>query len=220
MNHARSAEAGIEKFTDKQVKAGRYDSVEDMPSAAITRLMQDDEDHDFAPGELQAIVDAGELDIARGDVLTLGEIQRDRVSFDWSNESKTPDPFEFPVIPWASSVTGCGPGPAGRNASAGVSSASVTFWTRTPGSIRCESTMPITKQTAATPAMIQFLLISKTPTSGPQLDQMRFGRVEWRDSENAGDHGECSDARSTGTAETLLNNWQTSSLSSPGTGLW
>jgi hypothetical protein len=48
----------------------------------------------------------------------------------------------------------------------------------TPGSMRCESAFPVTKQTAAIPAMIQFLLISKTPTNGPQFGQMHFGRVE------------------------------------------
>jgi hypothetical protein len=52
-------------------------------------------------------------------------------------------------------------------------------------SIRCESPMPTTRQTAATPAMIQFLLISKIPTTGRQFGQMHFARVEWRYSENA-----------------------------------
>lgn len=67
--------------------------------------------------------------------------------------------------------------------------------------------------------MIQLLLISKTPTNGHQFGQTRFGRVEWRDSENAGGPGECSDGRSTGTAETPPNSWQTSSLSNRETDL-
>src|SRR4051812_12069434 len=93
------------------------------------------------------------------------------------------------------------------------------FSTRTPGSITRESATPVMKQTAATPAMIQFLLISKTPTNGHQFGQMRFGRVEWRTSENTGDPGECSDGRSTGTAETLPDNWQTTALSNRETDL-
>ena len=55
-------------------------------------------------------------------------------------------------------------------------------------------------------------LISKIPTNGHQFDQMRFARVEWRDPGNTGERGECSDARSTSTAETLPNNWQTTTL--------
>jgi len=46
-----------------------------------------------------------------------------------------------------------------RNLSAGVFSARVTYWTRTPGSIRCESATPVMKQTGATPARIRFLFI-------------------------------------------------------------
>ena len=34
-----------------------------------------------------------------------------------------------------------------------------------------------------TPAMIQFLLISKNPTNEHEFGQVRFGRVEWRYSE-------------------------------------
>src|SRR5882672_7985834 len=49
----------------------------------------------------------------------------------------------------ALAAAGCGPAPVGMNLSAGVSSASVTFWTWTPGSIRCESATPVLKQTAA-----------------------------------------------------------------------
>ena len=40
-----------------------------------------------------------------------------------------------------------------------MSSASVTSWTRTPGSIRYESATVVTKQTAATPPMNQFLRV-------------------------------------------------------------
>ena len=71
----------------------------------------------------------------------------------------------------------------------------------------------------ATPAMIQVRLISKTPTTGLQSCPTRFERVRWRCPENAGDPDECSGGRSTSTAETLPNNWQTTSLSNCETGL-
>src|SRR6185369_9394132 len=57
---------------------------------------------------------------------------------------------------------GCGPGPAGMNLSAGVSSAILTFSTRTPGSIRCESVKPKTKQMRDA-AAINRLFLSKNP---------------------------------------------------------
>ena len=65
----------LEKFVDEQVKAGRFDTPEAVVAAALTRLMQDDDGIDFAPGELQAMVDEGEADIARGDVLTLDQVR-------------------------------------------------------------------------------------------------------------------------------------------------
>src|SRR5687768_906998 len=67
--------------------------------------------------------------------------------------------------------------------------------------------------------MIQFLLISKTPTNGHQFGPTRFGRVRWRYPENAGDPSECTDAQSRSTVETLPNSWQTTSLSNRDTDL-
>ncbi len=66
---------GLKKFVTSQIKTGRYDSVEDVFSAAIARLMQDEQAVDFAPGELLALVEEGEADIQRGDVLTLEEVR-------------------------------------------------------------------------------------------------------------------------------------------------
>jgi len=65
----------FEKFVEEQVKTGRFDTPEAVVAAALTRLMQDDDDVDFAPGELQAMLDEGETDIARGDVLTLDQVR-------------------------------------------------------------------------------------------------------------------------------------------------
>jgi putative addiction module CopG family antidote len=66
----------LKKFVEKEVKAGRYESVDDVLAAAVTRLMQEDQGIDFKPGELQALIDKGEADIARGDVLTLSQVRK------------------------------------------------------------------------------------------------------------------------------------------------
>jgi putative addiction module CopG family antidote len=65
----------LAKFVKQQVKEGRYESVDHVMTAAVARLMQDD-DLQFAPGELQALVDEGEADIRRGDVFTLQEVRK------------------------------------------------------------------------------------------------------------------------------------------------
>jgi Arc/MetJ-type ribon-helix-helix transcriptional regulator len=57
------------------VSAGRYEKPGDVVAAALTRLMQDDGDDAFAPGELNALVQEGEADIARGDTLTLDQVR-------------------------------------------------------------------------------------------------------------------------------------------------
>lgn len=56
----------LEKFVEEQVKTGRFDTPEAVVAAALTRL---------TPGQLQAMVDEGEADIARGDVLTIGQVR-------------------------------------------------------------------------------------------------------------------------------------------------
>jgi putative addiction module CopG family antidote len=66
----------LKKFVEKEVKAGRYESVDDVMAAAVTRLMQDDQGIDLKPGELQALIEKGEADIARGDVLTLSQVRK------------------------------------------------------------------------------------------------------------------------------------------------
>jgi putative addiction module CopG family antidote len=66
----------LKNFVASQIKSGRYESVEDLFSAAITRLMQDDRELDFAPGQLQALVDEGEADIAQGNVITLAQARK------------------------------------------------------------------------------------------------------------------------------------------------
>jgi putative addiction module CopG family antidote len=66
----------LAKFVKQQVKDGRYESVDHVMTAAVARLMQDD-DLQFEPGELQALVDEGEKDFERGRFYTLEEVRRE-----------------------------------------------------------------------------------------------------------------------------------------------
>src|SRR4030095_15784956 len=104
---------------------------------------------------------------------------------------------------------GCGPGVAGESRSAGVFVVSIIFSTRTPGSITCESATPVMKQTAASPAMIQFLLISKSPTTEHQIGRAPFGPMEWQTSDS--DEAPCTycAAQTRNILETPPSNWQT-----------
>jgi putative addiction module CopG family antidote len=74
----------LARFIKQQVKEGRYKSVDHVMTAAVTRLMQDD-DLQFAPGELQALVEESEKDIARGDVFTLEEVRKSEAISDFIN---------------------------------------------------------------------------------------------------------------------------------------
>ncbi len=64
------------KLLQEQVKAGRYKSAQDLIDAALSRLLQENESFDFAPGELRALVDEGEADLQRGDHFTLEEVRK------------------------------------------------------------------------------------------------------------------------------------------------
>lgn len=66
----------LKKFARQQVMSGRYDTLDDVVAAGLFRLMQDDENVDFAPGELQLLVDEGESDFVRGDTLTFAQVRR------------------------------------------------------------------------------------------------------------------------------------------------
>jgi putative addiction module CopG family antidote len=70
----------LRKFVEDQVNAGRYQKADDMVAAALTRLMQDDGDDAFGLGELSALVQEGESDIARGDTLTLEQVRPRRTT--------------------------------------------------------------------------------------------------------------------------------------------
>lgn len=55
------------EFVEEQVRAGRYGSPKDVVNAALTQMMQAEEEGDFAPGELDALLAEAEQDFARGD---------------------------------------------------------------------------------------------------------------------------------------------------------
>ena len=57
----------LAKFVTEQVKAGRYESPEDVVAAAVSRLRQDDGADGFAPGELDALLAEAEAEFRRGE---------------------------------------------------------------------------------------------------------------------------------------------------------
>jgi putative addiction module CopG family antidote len=63
----------LEHYIDQQVKAGRYESPEEVVAAALTRQIQDERMGEFLPGELDALLAEGERDIEKGATVTLDE---------------------------------------------------------------------------------------------------------------------------------------------------
>jgi putative addiction module CopG family antidote len=57
----------LERLIQEKVQAGVYPTAEAMVRAAIARLLEDDED--FAPGELDALVQVGIQELGRGEGL-------------------------------------------------------------------------------------------------------------------------------------------------------
>ncbi|HSI35173.1 MAG: type II toxin-antitoxin system ParD family antitoxin [Phycisphaerae bacterium] len=64
-----------QRYIEEQVRAGRYQSVDQVLSAAVANLRQADHTGDFAPGEMDKLIAEAEEDFARGDVLTLDEVR-------------------------------------------------------------------------------------------------------------------------------------------------
>ena len=75
--------AELERLIQEKVKSGEYPSPEAMVSAAIARLLKDDEG--FAPGELNALVKIGTDELDRGEVFdgreVFDEIRRKSAAF-------------------------------------------------------------------------------------------------------------------------------------------
>lgn len=63
----------LERYIDQQVKAGRYESAEQVVAAALTRQIQDERMGEFLPGELDALLVEGEKDFEQGATVTLAE---------------------------------------------------------------------------------------------------------------------------------------------------
>jgi Arc/MetJ-type ribon-helix-helix transcriptional regulator len=64
----------VQKEIEDRVKSGQYRSAEDVIAAAVLTLKQQDAFDDFAPGELDALIEEGERDIANGDVVPGEEV--------------------------------------------------------------------------------------------------------------------------------------------------
>jgi putative addiction module CopG family antidote len=64
----------IQQLIDERVKSGSYASAEDVISAAVTTLDQNEKFGSFSAGELDELLAEGEKDIERGDVLDADEV--------------------------------------------------------------------------------------------------------------------------------------------------
>ena len=64
----------IQKIIKDRVKSGKYQSAEDVISAAVVSLEQNELFGDFAAGELDALLAEGERDIQAGAVLDGAEV--------------------------------------------------------------------------------------------------------------------------------------------------
>lgn len=50
----------IQQLIEDKVRSGKYSSAEDVVSAAVAHLDQDEQSVDFEPGELERLIKAGE----------------------------------------------------------------------------------------------------------------------------------------------------------------
>jgi putative addiction module CopG family antidote len=57
----------LQRFVYEQVRAGRYDSPEEVIEAGLTALQQQDREAEFAPGELDALIAEGVAELDRGE---------------------------------------------------------------------------------------------------------------------------------------------------------
>jgi putative addiction module CopG family antidote len=63
----------IKRLIDKRVKAGRYASAEEVLIASLAALEQQETFGDFAPGELDALIEEGDKSTREEGVTTLEE---------------------------------------------------------------------------------------------------------------------------------------------------
>lgn len=63
----------MKKFVDKRVRSGGYASAEEVLMAGLAALEQQENFGNFAPGELQALIDEGEKSIREEGLITIDE---------------------------------------------------------------------------------------------------------------------------------------------------
>jgi antitoxin ParD1/3/4 len=64
-----------QKYVEEQVQSGRFASAEDVLSAALYRLQQDEKVGDFGPGELDALLAVGKAQLDRGEGHSMQEVR-------------------------------------------------------------------------------------------------------------------------------------------------
>ena len=68
---------GMRAFVERKLREGAYESPEQIVEAGLAALQQQERYGDFAPGELDELLAAGEADIEAGRVYDGGEAFRD-----------------------------------------------------------------------------------------------------------------------------------------------
>jgi len=63
---------GLQQLVEQKVKAGQYASAEEMVRAGLVRLLQDE--HAFAPGELDRLVQVGQAKLDRGEGIDAADV--------------------------------------------------------------------------------------------------------------------------------------------------
>ena len=67
----------IQKLIDDRVRSGQYASAEDVVSAALISLEQQEKARDFARGELNELIAVGMEQIDRGEMLDVEDVFRE-----------------------------------------------------------------------------------------------------------------------------------------------
>lgn len=68
---------GMQEFVERKLRAGEYQSPEQVIEAGLAVLQQQEGLKDFAPGELEALIAAGQADIDAGNVYDGEEVFRE-----------------------------------------------------------------------------------------------------------------------------------------------
>ena len=68
---------GMQQFIERKLRAGEYQSPEQVVEAGLAVLQQQESTKDFAPGELERLIAAGQADIDAGKVYDGDEVFRE-----------------------------------------------------------------------------------------------------------------------------------------------